>query len=114
MAKANQECDSALSVKSDGNDIELNGETDVEDMEDGETGFDDGNAKVRNIRGPGQPTANENQEHMITHRPYRSWCKLCVLGRGVNSPHRRSDAQDDLEGVPPCVNGLRVPWRERI
>ena len=22
------------------------------------------------------------------------------MGRGVNAPHRRSDAQDDLEGVP--------------
>ena len=22
------------------------------------------------------------------------------MGRGVNSPHRRSDVQDDLEGVP--------------
>ena len=38
---------SALSVKSDGNDTELNGETDDEDMEDGETGFDDGSAQVR-------------------------------------------------------------------
>ena len=24
------------------------------------------------------------------------------MGRGVNSPHSRSDAQDDFEGVPPC------------
>ena len=29
-------------------DVELNGETDDEDMEDGETGFDDGSAQVRN------------------------------------------------------------------
>ena len=35
-------CDSALGEKSDENDVELNGETDDEDMEDGETGFDDG------------------------------------------------------------------------
>ena len=94
------ECHSALSVKSDGNDMELNGETDDEDMEDGETAFDDGSAQVRNIRDPGQPTVKEHHEHMTTHRPYRSWCKFCVMGRGVNSPHRRSDAQDDLEGVP--------------
>ena len=26
---------------------------------------------------------------MTTHRPYRSWCKFCVMGRGVNTPHRR-------------------------
>ena len=37
---------------------------------------------------------------MTTHRPHRSWCKVCVMGRGVNAPHRRSDAQDDLDVVP--------------
>ena len=69
-------------------------------MEDGEMGFDDGSAQVRNICDPGQPTVKEHQDHMDTHRPHRSWCKFCVIGRGVNAPHRRSDAQDDLEGVP--------------
>ena len=87
-----RECDSVLSATYE----ELNGETD--DEEDGETAFDDGSAQVRNIRG--QPTVKENQEHLTTHRPYRSWCKFCVMGRGVNAPHQRSDAQDDLEGVP--------------
>ena len=43
------ECDSALSAKSDENDVELNGETDDEDMEDGDTRFDDASAHVRNI-----------------------------------------------------------------
>ena len=81
-AKKQRECD-------DENDVELNGETDDEDTEDGEMGFDDGSAQVRNIRDPGEPTVKENQEHMATHRPYRSWCKFCVMGRGVNAPHRR-------------------------
>ena len=36
---------------------------------------------------------------MNTHRPYRSWCKFCVMGRGVKSPHRKSDGRDVLEGV---------------
>ena len=62
-----------MSAKSDGDDIELHGDTDDEDMEDGETGFDEGSAQARNIRDLGQPTANEHQEHMNTHRPYRSW-----------------------------------------
>ena len=79
-------------------------------MEDGETGFDDRSAQVRNIRDPGQPTASEHTQHMTTDRRDRSWCKFCVMGRGVNSPHRKSEAQDDLEGVPPCVDGLWVPW----
>ena len=93
-------CDGTLSAKSDVNDIGLNGDTDDEDMEDGQTGFDDGSAPARFIRDPGQPTENEHREHMNTHRPCRPWCKLCVVGRGVNSPHSRSVAQDDLEGAP--------------
>ena len=81
-------------------DDELNGETDDDYMEDGETGFDDGSVQVRNIRDPGQPTAKEHQEHLTTNQPYRSWCNFCVMVRGVNAPHRKSDAQDDSEGVP--------------
>ena len=71
-------------------------------MVDGETGLDDGRAQVRNIRDPGQPTANEHKEH--------------VMGRGVNSPHRRSGAQDDLEGVPHVLvlviheRRHKMPW----
>ena len=95
-----RECDSVLSATNDENDEELNGETDDEDLEDGETEVDDGSAQVTNIRDPGHPTVKEYQEHMTTHRPYRLWCKFCVMGRGVNAPHRRSDAQDDLDGVP--------------
>ena len=72
-----------LGATNDENDVELNGETDDEDMEDGEMACDDGSAQVR--------------PH---NRPYRSWCKFCVMGRGVNAPHRRSDAEDDVEGVP--------------
>ena len=53
------ECDSALGTKSNENDVELNGETDDEDMEDGETGFDDGSAQVRSIRDPGQPAVKD-------------------------------------------------------
>ena len=63
-----QGCDSVLSATNDENDVELNGETDDEDMEDGEVGFDDGSAQVRNIRDPGQPTVKEHQEHMTIHR----------------------------------------------
>ena len=57
---------------------------------------------MRNVRDPGQPTAKEQQEHMTTHRPYRSWCKFCLMRRGVNSPHRKSHAQDDVERWRGC------------
>ena len=52
-------CDTVLSATNDENGDELNGETDDEDIEDGEVGFDDGSAQVRNIRDPGQPTAKD-------------------------------------------------------
>ena len=61
-----RKCDSVSSATNEENDVELNGETDDEDMEDGETGFVDGSAQVRNIRDPGQPTLKEHQEHMTT------------------------------------------------
>ena len=93
--------------------LSKNGETDGEDMEDGETGFDEVSAPVRNIGDRGQSTANEHQEHMTTHRPHRSWCKFCEMRRGVNSPHKRSDAQDDFEGVPMC-QWIAVAWGEGI
>ena len=106
-----------LSATNDESGDELNGETDDEDMEDGAMGFNDGSAQVRNIREPGQPTAKEHQEHMTTHRPYRSRCKFCVKGRGVNAPHRRSDfsfCSRRLGGSAARVNGSWVPWREGI
>ena len=37
-----RESDSVLSATNDENDVELNGETDDEDVEDGEMGFHDG------------------------------------------------------------------------
>ena len=46
-------------------DVELNGETDDEDVDNGETGFDDG----RNIRDPGQANEKRTQrahEHTST------------------------------------------------
>ena len=102
-----------LSVKSDGNDIEWNGETDDEDMENGETGFEKGSAQVRNIRGPGQPTTHEHREHM-THFDHTdngavqalcdgTWCELAAQEIGCSRRFGR---------VAPCVNGLRVLWRE--
>ncbi len=27
------------------------------------------------------------EQHRVTHVPYRSWCKQCVMGRGVGKPH---------------------------
>ena len=30
-----------------------------------------------------QPTAEEILEHEVSHVPFRSWCKFCVMGKGI-------------------------------
>ena len=34
------------------------------------------------IRDPRAPTEHERRAHRVSHLPYRSWCKICVQGRG--------------------------------
>ena len=34
------------------------------------------------------PTAAQVAQHSLTHLPYRSWCKWCVMARRPNSQHR--------------------------
>ena len=33
------------------------------------------------------PTKAEKEEHEATHLLYRAWCKHCVRGRGMKTPH---------------------------
>jgi hypothetical protein len=38
---------------------------------------------------PGQPTQEQIEQHRVCgHTPYRSWCKFCVMGRGLGAQHR--------------------------
>ena len=59
-------CDSSLSATCDMNGIELNVETDDENMENGETRFDDGSAAARDIRDPGQRTESTSTHIDLT------------------------------------------------
>ena len=107
-----------MSPTNDENDVELNGETDDEDMEDGEMGFDDGSAQVRNIRDSGQPTVKEHQEH----RPYRSWCKFCVMGRaarfidqlGHNTVTLRCDNEPAIEALAREIGQARQEGSQTV
>ena len=40
------------------------------------------------------PSKSEIEEHEKLHLPFRSWCKDCVKGRGVASPHSRILSED--------------------
>ena len=51
---------------------------------------------VKRPHDPGKPTRKEMEEHLPTHWPFRSWCRHCVSGRCVASPHK-SRSQEDKE-----------------
>ena len=36
-----------------------------------------------------KPDEKEVEEHMRTHAVFRSWCRHCVRGQGINDPHKR-------------------------
>ena len=44
----------------------------------------------------------EQEEHAMTHCPYRSWCRHCVQARARSSPHRAGGERKGAEeGVGP-------------
>ena len=51
---------------------------------------------MRGLRAPRAPTAQERDEHNLTHLPYRSWCPHCIRGKSKASPHKQS-AEDCKE-----------------
>ena len=42
------------------------------------------------------PSADQVERHRVSHRPYRSWCKQCVMGRGVGRPHATSSKESSV------------------
>ena len=44
---------------------------------------------ARELRQPEEPTEEERRRHELTHLPYRSWCKWCVLGKGRTTRARK-------------------------
>ena len=50
--------------------------------------------KVKALRQPYQPTAEEIAEHELTHIPFRDWCIHCMKGRGQSNQHRSQDSKD--------------------
>ena len=56
---------------------------------------------------PGRPTREEFLYHRCTHWPFRAWCRHCVRGRAIASPHRskKEDKREFLgEGRVPTIS----------
>ena len=51
--------------------------------------------KAKGIQVSETPTQKDVDEHMLTHIPFRSWCKYCVMGRGVSMQHRKIDKSEE-------------------
>ena len=55
---------------------------------------------TRIIRNPLNPSKEERERHNINHCPYRSWCDVCVEGRGKEDPHYANTIIDMQTGLP--------------
>ena len=55
----------------------------------GEEELEAGVRKAERMMNPQKPSRGEVEEHNKHHLPYRSWCRHCVRGRGVEEAHRR-------------------------
>ena len=50
---------------------------------------------VQEVPKPKGPSQEEYDEHMLTHIPYRNWCKFCVKGRGRPQAHRSGKEEEE-------------------
>ena len=44
--------------------------------------------KAKAVAAPKQPTEQEIIEHNLTHMPFRSWCPICIQGKGKADAHQ--------------------------
>ena len=51
----------------------------------------------RVLPAPRTPSRAEREAHDVTHMPYRSWCRFCVMGRGVERRHEARPAERDAD-----------------
>ena len=51
-------------------------------------------------RSPMRPSKDEVDAHIVTHTPYRDWCRHCVIGRGLNDQHRRGKSDFKVDDYP--------------
>ena len=48
---------------------------------------------------PRQPSAEEVENHMVTHLPFRDWCPHCVRGKSGSKPHRNTQGVHEFPTV---------------
>ena len=51
--------------------------------------------RVRLLPKPRTPSKAEWERHVVSHMPFRDWCRHCVAGRGLDRRHQRHPRHDD-------------------
>ena len=77
------------------------GEMPVTPQVTGEGAEDSGDGgRAAPLPAPRAPSRAEWERHVVSHVPYRSWCRHCVAGRGMERQHtRRIDHEDQFPHV---------------
>ena len=52
--------------------------------------------KAKALTMPKQPSQQDVQEHNLTHLPCRSWCPICVRGRGKSTSHQKQTSRKPI------------------
>ena len=50
---------------------------------------------LRQLPKPRTPSKAEWKRHVVSHMPFRDWCRHCVAGRGLERRHQRHPGHDD-------------------
>ena len=56
--------------------------------------------RSRVIKAPKMPTKAEREAHQVGHATFQPWCKECVQGRGIATPHAARDKLRRVHEVP--------------
>ena len=73
---------------------------------------EDGEARKPKIPvDPGRPTQREVDEHEVAgHNPFRAWCKFCVEGKAVSSPHYKKRMEEYLKETGMVTVSVDYCW----
>ena len=51
---------------------------------------------------PSTPSEAECERHVVSHLPFRDWCRHCVVGRGHERRHQKHSRHDEF--LSTCVH----------
>ena len=91
------------------------GASDQRTLPEAPHGGDEEDAPERRARAhaiPRMPTRAEVESHQLLHWPFRNWCKECVRGRAISSPHPRSAAEKEERAIPMIAADYLITTRK--